>query len=379
MHRGKPFKVFELVLIIALVLGIRALSRADALGGIDGTATAGARINVICGSVVRGATADSAGHFAIAGLPAGTCTVTASASGHTSVAVKVTVRASATSSLALRMPSAPVAPEEKAADKAKTEVNAPMTATAAPPPPPAKPSPSMRMHVAGGYVSQPIMQGPAAISMDQDPAHDTESYARIDDNPFQRTQTKPLSTFSVDVDTASYANTRRFLTQGHLPPKDAVRIEELINYFHYELPAPAKGEPFSITTEVGPSPWNAKLKLVRIGLKAPAIDDAAGPRAQPDVPARRVGFDVGCQQAAAAQAGDGPARRAAPPAGQGRDRHLRGQRRPRAAPRPAAARRIRSRTRSRASSRAARPTVRRASSSPTTSPRRRRSRAASTA
>ena len=197
MHRGKPSKLFELVLILAVVLGVRALSLADALGGIDGTAIAGARIHVICGSVVRGATADSAGHFAVAGLPAGTCTVTASASGHRSVSVKVTVRAAATSSLALRMPSAPVAPEEKPADKAKTEVNAPITTTAAPPPPPlAKPSPSMRMHVAGGYAGRPIMQGPVAISMDQDPAHNTESYARIDDNPFQRTQARPLSTFS---------------------------------------------------------------------------------------------------------------------------------------------------------------------------------------
>ena len=135
MHRGKPYKVFELILIVAVVLGIRALSRADALGGIDGTATAGARINVICGSVVRGATADSAGHFAIAGLPAGTCTVTAMASGYKSVSVKVTVRASATSSLALRMQSAPVAPAEKLADKSKGEANAPVDLTAPPPPP----------------------------------------------------------------------------------------------------------------------------------------------------------------------------------------------------------------------------------------------------
>ncbi len=122
------------------------------------------------------------------------------------------------------------------------------------------------------------MPSPAQpLVMEQDPAHNTEAYDRIDDNPFHRVATSPLSTFSVDVDTASYANTRRFIRDGQLPPKDAVRIEELINYFSYDYPAPAKGEPFSITTEVTESPWNAKLKLVRIGLKAPAIDDSKVP------------------------------------------------------------------------------------------------------
>jgi Ca-activated chloride channel family protein len=105
----------------------------------------------------------------------------------------------------------------------------------------------------------------------------TEAYARIDENPFQTTQQHPLSTFSADVDTASYANTRRFLKDGQLPPKDAVRLEEFINYFHYDLPPAPAGQPFSITTEVGASPWNTKYDIVRIGLKAPAIDDAKVP------------------------------------------------------------------------------------------------------
>jgi Ca-activated chloride channel family protein len=105
----------------------------------------------------------------------------------------------------------------------------------------------------------------------------TEAYARIDDNPFFATATRPLSTFSVDVDTASYANTRRFLLDGHLPPKDAVRVEELINYFHYDYPAPAAGEPFSVTTEIGPSPFNPKYQLVRIGLQTASIDAAQVP------------------------------------------------------------------------------------------------------
>ena len=105
----------------------------------------------------------------------------------------------------------------------------------------------------------------------------TEAYSRIDENPFLQTQQKPLSTFSADVDTASYSNTRRFLHDGTLPPKDAVRIEEMLNYFHYALPAPPKDQPFSITAEVGPSPWNPMYRLVRLGLQTAPIDDAKVP------------------------------------------------------------------------------------------------------
>jgi Ca-activated chloride channel family protein len=104
-----------------------------------------------------------------------------------------------------------------------------------------------------------------------------EQYDRIDENPFVTVASQPLSTFSSDVDTASYANVRRFLHEGRLPPRDAVRIEELINYFHYDYPAPASGDPLSIATEVGPSPWNPSFKLVRIGLRAPEIADAMVP------------------------------------------------------------------------------------------------------
>src|SRR5206468_2161947 len=104
-----------------------------------------------------------------------------------------------------------------------------------------------------------------------------EQYERIDENPYVAVAEQPLSTFSSDVDTASYTNARRFLREGRLPPKDAVRIEELVNYFHYDYPAPTGGDPLSITTEVGPSPWNPAFKLVRIGLRAPEIDEAKVP------------------------------------------------------------------------------------------------------
>jgi Ca-activated chloride channel family protein len=97
---------------------------------------------------------------------------------------------------------------------------------------------------------------------------DTEAYHRIVDNAFLAVADTPLSTFSIDVDTASYANVRRFLRDRQLPPKDAVRIEELINYFHFDYPAPEDGTPFSVTSHVAPCPWNREHRLVLLGLQA---------------------------------------------------------------------------------------------------------------
>jgi Ca-activated chloride channel homolog len=84
-----------------------------------------------------------------------------------------------------------------------------------------------------------------------------ENYAQFDDNPVKRAIEQPVSTFSIDVDTGSYANVRRFLNQGSLPVQDAVRVEEMINYFSYDYPVPKdKTRPFSVTTEIAPTPWN---------------------------------------------------------------------------------------------------------------------------
>lgn len=113
--------------------------------------------------------------------------------------------------------------------------------------------------------------------------HHTEAYDRIYDNPFLEVVQQPLSTFSVDVDTASYANVRRFLIQGQLPPRDAVRIEELLNYFPFDYPQPQGDAPFSVTTEVAGCPWAAGHKLAHIGLQGLKIE--AG-----DLPPRNLVF-----------------------------------------------------------------------------------------
>ena len=104
------------------------------------------------------------------------------------------------------------------------------------------------------------------------PNFEREGYERIYENEFRTVGSNPLSTFGIDVDRASYANVRRFIREGRLPPADAVRIEELINYFTYDFAAPEGPDPFSVRTEVAPAPWNPLHHLVRIGIQGRKID-----------------------------------------------------------------------------------------------------------
>lgn len=103
------------------------------------------------------------------------------------------------------------------------------------------------------------------------PVSDNESYDRINENIFKSVSTAPLSTFSIDVDKAGYSNLRRMLNNGQEVPEDAVKIEEMVNYFAYNYPQPTGKDPFSITADVVNSPWNQDAKLVRIGLKGKDI------------------------------------------------------------------------------------------------------------
>jgi Ca-activated chloride channel family protein len=98
-----------------------------------------------------------------------------------------------------------------------------------------------------------------------------EGYAHIEENRFMAVKQSPLSTFSIDVDAASYSNVRRLLQQGTLPPPGAVRIEELVNYFDYQYPQPREGEPFSVNTEMSSCPWNPDHRLLLIGLQGKKV------------------------------------------------------------------------------------------------------------
>jgi Ca-activated chloride channel homolog len=129
--------------------------------------------------------------------------------------------------------------------------------------------------VTGAPNASARLRGPASISTQNQnyPQADfnTEDYDHITENRFLETAVNPLSTFSIDVDGASYSNVRRFLQGGELPPAGAVRVEELINYFHYNYPQPKADAPFSINTEIADCPWNKENKLVMIGLQGKKI------------------------------------------------------------------------------------------------------------
>jgi Ca-activated chloride channel homolog len=101
--------------------------------------------------------------------------------------------------------------------------------------------------------------------------HNTEEYDAIQENIFRETLKNPLSTFSIDVDAASYSNIRRFIDNGQRPPKDAVRIEEMVNYFDYDYSQPKGDDPFAVHTEISTAPWNSKHKLIHIGLQGKTI------------------------------------------------------------------------------------------------------------
>ncbi|MFC6339699.1 DUF3520 domain-containing protein [Pseudomonas sp. CCM 7891] len=122
-----------------------------------------------------------------------------------------------------------------------------------------------RMAAPAPMATRLVMRDSQAMAYRAEPR---EQYKNLTDNPVYSVAQTPVSTFSVDVDTGSYANVRRFLNQGRLPPEGAVRLEEMVNYFPYEYALPTDGSPFGLTTEVAPSPWNPHTRLLRIGIKA---------------------------------------------------------------------------------------------------------------
>jgi Ca-activated chloride channel homolog len=135
---------------------------------------------------------------------------------------------------------------------------------------------SRKMAPAGTpHLNQPVMQSDEmdlseeiqAEPSQAAPEFNTENYAYIRENKFLSSEENPLSTFSIDVDAASYSNTRRFLNNGSLPPADAVRIEEFVNYFSYNYTNPGGEHPFAMYTEAGVCPWNKNHQLIHIGIQ----------------------------------------------------------------------------------------------------------------
>jgi Ca-activated chloride channel family protein len=196
-----------------------------------------------------------------------------------SLRVDVSLSVSAVSLSSVVVTQAPVKAEKSKAADASTRTNLVGAAAGAPAPMPT--SMPITRGVAGGVARGVEMAMPSTVgavrpepSRVPGPPMNREQYTRIEDNPFQWVRNEPLSTFSVDVDRAAYGNVRRFLTQGQRPPKDAVRIEELINYFPYDLPEPKGSDPVAITTEVIAAPWQPQHQLVRIALQSRRIATA---------------------------------------------------------------------------------------------------------
>jgi Ca-activated chloride channel family protein len=142
---------------------------------------------------------------------------------------------------------------------------------------PQAPSSTIRQERRMAYFSGPHPE--PAPPVYQQPT-DTEKYQHQDDNPVRLVSEQPFSTFSIDVDTGAYSNVRRFLNAGRLPPQDAVRVEELINYFDYQYEPPrSRAQPFRVATELAPAPWNPEALLLRIGIKGFEISAEQRPAA----------------------------------------------------------------------------------------------------
>lgn len=172
---------------------------------------------------------------------------------------------------------APVAAPTPAAEPPMAEAQAD-AAVASPalsaPPPAVAPAAAPARPMAAGKaahemtrmaVMPTLMPAPMPLPVPDQPSN--ERYGQISDNPIHRVAEAPVSTFSVDVDTGSYSNVRRLLNGGALPPSDAVRVEELINYFPYDYALPRDGRPFAVHTALAPAPWNAQRVLLRVAIK----------------------------------------------------------------------------------------------------------------
>jgi Ca-activated chloride channel homolog len=267
-------RVFAPVLLVCL-LGVgfqQATKPASVAGTITGIvvdqaggAVAGATVELVANQrVQRTRTTDPQGAFRFDAVPGGNYNVRVRHVGFKPITAPVSIGDKPLTPLRLMLPSvlanantAPVTPPLEAAKQSRV-------AGEMPPPPLAAP-PVSAVGRADFFASRPGF------------AFNTEAYDRIDENQFHRVADDPLSTFSIDVDTASYTNVRRFLNQGTLPPADAVRIEELINYFHFNYPDPSDGAPFSVATEVAACPWNPRHRLALIGLQAPRLTQERTP------------------------------------------------------------------------------------------------------
>jgi len=266
MKKKNWFGMVILSLILGWVLVLNA-SPAKDVGVIkghvydtQGNALAGVILtakNDADGRAVKAISGQS-GYFIFKGLDFGTYTVKAALPGTKGMVLRVQISAAKTAAtLIFKLEALPVLTENEEVLLDKSVADA----------------------VVGGVLREGKKRGNFQMSPSEAPypashysAFNTEEYDRIYENIFLEALKNPLSTFSIDVDTASYANIRRFINNNQYPYKDAVRIEEMINYFAYDYPQPTKKHPFAIYTEISDCPWNPDHRLIHIGLQGKMLE-----------------------------------------------------------------------------------------------------------
>ena len=252
--------VLSLSLAVTAAAPVRTLAPTGRIVGQvrdgRGAPIAHAQISVV--GTAFSALSDSAGSYLIASVPVGTVVVRAARAGYASAESGGTVRAGGTLTLnfvlGTQRKDEPLAEADELRQRAAAS------------PREAQKSMTRGLRDSGGIVNAAAMAVPGAVAGNWD--FNTENYNVINENRFLGAASNPLSTFSIDVDAASYSNVRRFLNQGTLPPKDAVRLEELVNYFPYRYPDQSGSRPFAVSTEVAPCPWAPDHRLVRIALQS---------------------------------------------------------------------------------------------------------------
>lgn len=244
---------------------------------VDGTETAVADVQLkLTGDMLIGGAqervADPFGQFLFTELPPGIYRLTAEKSGFQSVRTEgIEVLLSRTTQVTVRMSTGSAIEEVVVVQQPKRAVDVESTSRSQV----LTREFLQRVPAGRSYQSPTTMAAGVQAGASAPPEWNREQYDHIAENGFHTVDDEPLSTFSVDVDTASYSNVRRFLDQGHLPPPGAVRVEELINYFRYEEPA---GEhPISVTTEVADCPWNPDHRLLHVGIQGMRIADEEVP------------------------------------------------------------------------------------------------------
>jgi Ca-activated chloride channel homolog len=264
----RPRRVPGLVAVLCLSLATAAAapvrhgpSTGRVAGHVrDGQGAPVAHAQVIVVGSALSALTDTAGAYLLPAVPTGTVTLRATRVGYGPAELGGTVRAGGTLTLTFTLVDQRSAARRLAEEKdaAKAAANSPLAST------------MLRredFRTRGAVTGVAAAPAPEPWRWAQEPGN-TEAYTTVDEHRFLAAAANPVSTFSIDVDAASYSNVRRFLSQGTLPPKDAVRLEELVNYFPYRYADHSGRHPFAVSTEVGPCPWSPEHRLVRIGLQA---------------------------------------------------------------------------------------------------------------